>query len=132
MDIVIDTSAIVAVIVDEPERGKIIKLTNGNALLAPGSIPWEIGNAFSSMFKQGRFDLEEAKKGLMIFQTGECQVLPQFGIGWRLETGGGSSVGRLRLPHPWCGRRRRPPDSPSYSLRPPVSSLQRNRTRNFS
>ena len=69
MDIVIDTSAIVAVIVDEPEREKIIELTTGNTLLGPGSIPWEIGNAFSSMFKQGRFDLEEAKKGLSIFQN---------------------------------------------------------------
>jgi predicted nucleic acid-binding protein len=69
MDIVIDTSAIVAVIVDEPERGKIIELTTGNTLLGPGSIPWEIGNAFSSMFKQGRFDFDEAKKGLMIFES---------------------------------------------------------------
>lgn len=69
MDIVIDTSAIVAVIVDEPERKKIIELTTGNTLLGPGSIPWEFGNAFSSMFKQGRFDLNEAKKGLAIFQS---------------------------------------------------------------
>ncbi len=69
MDIVIDTSAIIAVIVDEPEREKIIELTTGNTLIGPGSIPWEIGNAFSSMFKQSRFVLEEAKKGLQIFQN---------------------------------------------------------------
>jgi len=69
MDIVIDTSALIAVIVDEPERGKIIKLTTGNTLIGPGSIKWEIGNAFSSMFKQNRFDLDEAKKGLTIFSS---------------------------------------------------------------
>jgi uncharacterized protein with PIN domain len=69
MDIVIDTSAIVAVIVDEPERKKIIELTSGNTLMGPGSIPWEIGNVFSSMFRQGRFDLDEAMKGLTIFQS---------------------------------------------------------------
>ena len=49
MDVVIDTSAIVAVIVDEPERNKIIELTTGNRLICPGSIPWEIGNALSPL-----------------------------------------------------------------------------------
>jgi predicted nucleic acid-binding protein len=68
MDIVIDTSAIIAVIVDEPERKKIIELTRGNTLIGPGSIPWEIGNAFSAMFKRNRLSLEEAQKGLEIFK----------------------------------------------------------------
>lgn len=54
MDIVIDTSALIAVIVDEPQRTKIIEITSGNTLIGPGSIPWEIGNAFSAMFKQKR------------------------------------------------------------------------------
>ena len=67
MDIVIDTSAIIAVIVDEPERGKIIELSRGNTLIGTGSIPWEIGNAFSAMFKRNRLSLEEAKRGLEIF-----------------------------------------------------------------
>lgn len=46
MDIVIDTSALIAVIVAEPERNKLIEITKGNTLIGPGSIPWEIGNAF--------------------------------------------------------------------------------------
>lgn len=68
MDIVIDTSALIAVIVDEPERDRIIELTTGNTLIGPGSIPWEIGNAFSAMFKRNRLDLEEARRGLEIFK----------------------------------------------------------------
>ncbi len=44
MDIVIDTSALIAVIVGEPERNRIVELTTGNTLIGPGSIPWEIGN----------------------------------------------------------------------------------------
>ena len=68
MDIVIDTSAILAVIVDEPERDRIIELTRGNTLIGPGSIPWEIGNTFSAMFKRNRLSFEEAKKGLEIFK----------------------------------------------------------------
>jgi predicted nucleic acid-binding protein len=69
MDIVIDPSALIAVIVGEPERTRIVELTAGNTLIGPGSIPWEIGNAFSAMFKQNRLTLDEAKKGLVIFDS---------------------------------------------------------------
>jgi len=69
MDIVIDTSALIAVIVDEPERNRIVEVTTGNTLIGPGSIPWEIGNAFSAMFKQNRLKLDEAQKGLVIFDS---------------------------------------------------------------
>ncbi len=68
MDIVIDTSAIVAVIFNEPERKAIIKKTTGQTLIGPGSISWEIGNAFSAMFRQGRLTLKEALRGLQIFE----------------------------------------------------------------
>jgi predicted nucleic acid-binding protein len=69
MDVVIDTSALIAVIVGEPERNKIIEFTTGNTLIGPGSIPWEIGNAFSAMFKQDRLTLDKAQKGLAIFAS---------------------------------------------------------------
>jgi predicted nucleic acid-binding protein len=69
MDIVIDTSALIAVLVDEPQRDRIIEITIGNTLIGPGSIPWEIGNAFSAMFKQNRVTLDEAQKGLSIFRS---------------------------------------------------------------
>lgn len=44
-------------------------ITARNTLIGPGSIPWEIGNAFSVMFKQDRITLDEAIKGLKIFQS---------------------------------------------------------------
>jgi predicted nucleic acid-binding protein len=69
MDIVIDTSALIAVIVGESKRSKIIKITEGNTLIGPGSISWEIGNAFSAMFKRDMLTLEEAERGLSIFNT---------------------------------------------------------------
>ena len=69
MDIVIDTSALIAVIVGEPERNDLIEITKGNTLIGPGSIPWEIVNAFSAMFKRNRLTIEEAQKGLFIFNT---------------------------------------------------------------
>ncbi len=66
MDVVIDTSALIAVIVGGPERNRIVELTTGNTLIGPGSIPWEIGNAFSAMFKQNRLTLDEAQKGFEV------------------------------------------------------------------
>ena len=41
MDVVIDTSALLAVILGEAERDRIVELTSGNTLIGPGSIPWE-------------------------------------------------------------------------------------------
>ncbi|HOW83480.1 MAG TPA: type II toxin-antitoxin system VapC family toxin [Spirochaetota bacterium] len=69
MNITIDTSALMAVIAGEPERNRIIELTAGNTLIGPGSIPWEIGNAFSAMFKQNRITFKEAQRGLSIFNS---------------------------------------------------------------
>lgn len=69
MDIVIDASAILAVIVNEPERERIVELTSDNSLVSPGSIPWEVGNAFSAMLKQERVDIEAARRGLAIFKS---------------------------------------------------------------
>jgi len=66
MDIVIDTSALIAVVVAEPERNRIIELTSGHTLLGPGSIPWEVGNAFSVMLKHHRLELDDARRGLEI------------------------------------------------------------------
>ena len=67
MDLIVDTSALIAVIVGEPEREGIIQAAAGCTLIGPGSIPWEVGNAFSAMFKQNRLTLDEASKGLSIF-----------------------------------------------------------------
>ena len=69
MEIIIDTSALIAVIVGEPERDAIVDITTGNNLIGPGSIPWEIGNAFSAMFKQKRLTIQEAEKGIVILKS---------------------------------------------------------------
>jgi predicted nucleic acid-binding protein len=66
MDIVIDTSALIAVIIDEPERDAIVAVTSGHTLIGPGSIPWEVGNAFSAMIKQRRIGVADAHRGLQI------------------------------------------------------------------
>ena len=69
MDIVVDTSALIAVIVGEPERDVIVSVTSGQTLIGPGSIPWEIGNAFTAMMKQHRIEVADAQRGLEIFDS---------------------------------------------------------------
>ena len=68
MDLVIDTSAIIAVIANEPEREAIIKHTAGANLIAPASVHWEVGNAFSGMFKRHRISLSKAQQALRSYE----------------------------------------------------------------
>ena len=60
MEIVIDTSAILAVLGLEPERAELIRLTKGATLVAPSSVHWEVGNAMSAMFKRRAIELADA------------------------------------------------------------------------
>ena len=59
MGIVVDTSAVIAVAANESTKPRLIEMTRGQELLAPASLPWEIGNAVSAMFKQRRATLEK-------------------------------------------------------------------------
>ena len=68
MQIIIDTSAIIAVLVNESSKPAIIQATQQTDLLAPPSIHWEIANAFSAMFKRNRLTLEEALAAIEIYQ----------------------------------------------------------------
>lgn len=68
MKIVVDTSVIIAVIANEPERDKLIELTRGADLIAPNSVHWEIGNAFSAMLKRKRITLEGALKAIEAYK----------------------------------------------------------------
>jgi predicted nucleic acid-binding protein len=60
MEIVIDTSALRAVVGGQPERAELIRLTRGVALVAPASVHWEVGNALSAMLKRKTIGLDAA------------------------------------------------------------------------
>ena len=60
MEIVIDTSALLAVVGEQPEKAELVRLTRGAALVAPASVHWEVGNALSAMFKRKSIDLDAA------------------------------------------------------------------------
>lgn len=67
MKIVVDTSVIIAVIANEPEKEALIRLTRGAQLTAPHSVHWEIGNAFSALFKRKRVTLIQARQALEVY-----------------------------------------------------------------
>ena len=75
MTIVADTSAILAVIMREAETEKIKQLTLNKKIIGPASIPWEVGNAFSAMFKRKRISLRTAQEGYEIFQMIPIQLV---------------------------------------------------------
>ncbi len=60
MNLVVDTSVLIAVLVSEPERDRVVKLTTGVDLIAPGSVHWEIGNALAAMLKRRRVTPQQA------------------------------------------------------------------------
>ncbi|MEI6875387.1 MAG: type II toxin-antitoxin system VapC family toxin [Spirochaetota bacterium] len=66
MDILVDASAILAVLLNEPERDRIIKATKDASLLAPGSLPFEIGNAISALFRRKDLTLVD---GLAVYHA---------------------------------------------------------------
>ena len=65
--ITVDTSTVIAVMLNEPEKAKLIELTEDHIVIAPHSLHWEIGNAFSAMFKRNRLSLIEAISALKVY-----------------------------------------------------------------
>jgi predicted nucleic acid-binding protein len=68
MEIVVDTSVLITVIANEPEKEQLIELTKGANLIAPHSVHWEIGNAFSAMLKRKRIGLTQALQALEAYR----------------------------------------------------------------
>lgn len=69
MKLVVDTSVIIAVLANEPIKKKLIKLTKGVELLAPKSVHWEIGNAFSAMLKRKRIEIAKVIKAIQLYDS---------------------------------------------------------------
>ena len=68
MLIVVDTSVILAVVLNEPTKTDLIRLTTGTELVAPASLHWEIGNALSAMLKRKRLTLAEVQQALIEYR----------------------------------------------------------------
>jgi predicted nucleic acid-binding protein len=68
MDLTVDTSVIMAVVLNEPSKAALVAATKGAELLVPTSVHWEIGNAFSALFKKRRISLDQATGALESYE----------------------------------------------------------------
>lgn len=68
MELIVDTSVIIAVIANEPEKPALVAATQGFDLVVPLSLHWEIGNAFSAMMRRNRITLQEAEAAIEIYR----------------------------------------------------------------
>ena len=69
MEMVIDTAALLAVLLEEPERPALITATAGAVLLAPASLPWEVGNALVAAMRRRRLTHVDARACWLAYQS---------------------------------------------------------------
>ena len=67
MELVVDTSVLIAVLTGEATRDGLIARTQGAELLAPGSVHWEVGNAFSVLLKRRSLKLPQVQAALAAY-----------------------------------------------------------------
>jgi predicted nucleic acid-binding protein len=68
MDILLDASAIMAIILNEANKKLVIKLTKGSILLSPAMISYEIGNALISLYKRHKLTENDITDAYNIFK----------------------------------------------------------------
>lgn len=68
MILAIDTSALLAVLLNEEHKKTLINLTKGHDLQAPFSLDAEVGNALCAMFKQKRISLQQGRQVVQQFK----------------------------------------------------------------
>lgn len=53
----------------------MIELTKDAAIVAPPSIDWEVGNAFSAMLKRSRINLEQTIDAIKVYQEIPVEIV---------------------------------------------------------
>ncbi|MBM3908721.1 MAG: type II toxin-antitoxin system VapC family toxin [Gemmatimonadetes bacterium] len=77
--VVVDTSVVLAVLLNEPARSSILRRTRGARVLVAGSLEWEVGNALITLLRRRRLtanDLQRAWRSFrrIPFAIGACDV----------------------------------------------------------
>lgn len=63
----IDTSALLAVLVNESHKNRIVELTTNRYLQAPASLDTEVGNALTEMIRRNRISSKNAQQVIRKF-----------------------------------------------------------------
>ena len=74
MEILLDTSIIISVLLNEQTKPFILKNCEGHDLYCSSSIFAELGNAFSALFKKKLLNLNEAKNAIALFYEMNLRV----------------------------------------------------------
>ena len=69
MEIVVDASIFISIILNEPEKQTIIALTDGVEICVPDTIAFEICNAFTRMFKRKRLSEKQILQSFSLFKS---------------------------------------------------------------
>jgi predicted nucleic acid-binding protein len=90
MRIIADTNIFLAVVLEEPEKDRIIQLTAGLELAAPEILPYEIGNALTALVKKKVLNAGEVRLAWQASQTIPVQLCRvDIGLALRLATDAG-------------------------------------------
>ena len=84
--LVIDTSAVLAVLLNEPTRSALISATEGYGLVGAPSLPWEVGNALVAGVRRRRLSAAAVLQAWASYQTVPVR-LAQIDAGQALEIG---------------------------------------------
>lgn len=71
-----DASAVLAVILDESSASDVRTASQNCELIAPGSLPWEVGNALVLGMREDRLTLEMATAALHEYQNVPIRTVP--------------------------------------------------------
>jgi predicted nucleic acid-binding protein len=69
MELMVDASVLICIVLNEPEKKKIVSLTEGTELVSPEMISFEVGNALSRMYKRHRLNEEQIIKSYELFES---------------------------------------------------------------
>jgi predicted nucleic acid-binding protein len=76
MEIIVDASAIMAVIVKEPERDLVINLTKNAAIISPNMVDYEIANGLTKMMKKKIIEKERMINAFEYFKRIHIKTIP--------------------------------------------------------
>jgi predicted nucleic acid-binding protein len=85
VQIVVDASVILAVLLEEPERAVLVAATLGAELLAPASLPWEVGNALVAAVRRRRLTRDQARAAWTGYEAVPLRLI-EIDIGEAIET----------------------------------------------
>jgi predicted nucleic acid-binding protein len=90
MEIIVDASAIMAVIVKEPERDLVIQLTKNAVIISPDMVSHEIANGLTKMMKKKIIEKERMINAFQYFKripirTIEIDIEEALEIAWNYK-----------------------------------------------